>query len=82
MSTKKLCEAATRGDKNEVERLLDEEGVDANSKDSVSVCVLCLLIFVLFGIEWKNCPFLLLWLWPLGRGAYAARSRSEPAGQG
>ena len=50
MSAEELYEAVFVGDKNEVERILDEEGVDVNSKNRVSVCVLCLLILVLFGI--------------------------------
>ena len=54
MSTEELLEAACDGDKEEVARLVDETGVEVDSKDSVSVCVLCLLILVLFGIEGKN----------------------------
>ena len=45
---KELFQAAQRGNKDEVARLVDEEGVDVDSKDEVSVCVLCLLILVLF----------------------------------
>ena len=60
MSTSELLGAAERGDKNKVERIVDEEGVEVDSEDEVSVCVLCLLILVLFGIASKNCshPFL------------------------
>ena len=39
MSTHELHEAARRGDKDEVERLLDEEGVDVDSMNRVSVFV-------------------------------------------
>ena len=40
MSSKELLhDAAERGDKNEMERLVDEEGVEVDSKDWVSVCV-------------------------------------------
>ena len=39
MSAEELCEAAKRGNKDEVERLVDEEGVDINSTDDVSVCL-------------------------------------------
>ena len=52
MSAYELHEAAKRGDMDEVERILDEEGVDVNQ---VSVCVLCLLILVLFGIVRRHC---------------------------
>ena len=76
-----LLKAARRGDKNEVARLVDEEGVEVNSKDSVSVCVLCLLILVLFGIEWMHCSHSLFFEWPFGRRAGAAEPRSEPADQ-
>ena len=57
MSTEELYEAAIRGDKKKVARLLDEEGVEVDFKDFVSVCVLCLLILVLFGIVWTHCSF-------------------------
>ena len=52
MSARELLEAARRGVKNEVERMLDEEGVEVDSMDLVSVCVLCLVILLLFGIVW------------------------------
>ena len=82
MSKKELHEAAGRGDMDEVKRLLDEEGVDVNSKDErVSVCVLCLLILVLFGIEWIHCSHLLFYQRPLECGASTAGSKSEPNDQ-
>ena len=41
MSSKELLhEAAERGDKNEAERLLDEEGVEVDSKNGVCFCTL------------------------------------------
>ena len=82
MSIYELLEAARRGDRNEVERLVDEEGVAVDSKNKVSVCVLCLLILVLFGIEWKNCSHLGLSLRPLERRTSAIESRSEPTDRG
>ena len=43
MPTKELHDAAERGDKDEVERLVDEEGVKVDSKDKVRVfvCFVC-----------------------------------------
>ena len=38
--TNKLHDVADRGDVEEVKRLVDEEGVEVDSKDSVSVCAL------------------------------------------
>ena len=81
MSGNELWRVALDGDDNQVVRLLDEEGVDIDSTDRVSVCLLWLLILVLFGIEWKNCPDG-IFLWPLERVTRAAGSRSEPAHQG
>ena len=78
MSTKELHEAAQRGNRNEVARLVDEEGVEVDSEDRVSVCVLWLLILVLFGIEWNHCSHVFLWERPLERRTRAAGSRSEP----
>ena len=48
MWTYELLAAARRGNASKVARLVDDERVDVNSKDGVSVCVLCLLILVLF----------------------------------
>ena len=81
MSAEELYEAVFDGDKDEVERLVDEEGVDVNSKDRVSVCVLCLLILVLFGIGWNYTSHVVFLERPLGRGTRAAGSRSEPIDQ-
>ena len=82
MSSKELHEAAKKRDVDKVERLVDEERVDVDSLDGVSVCVLWLLILVLFGIEWNDCfhPFFLQGT--LERGTTAAISRSEPYDQG
>ena len=77
MLNEELVEAAQRGDKEEVARMVDEEGTDANSTDMVRVCVLCLLILVLFGIAWKNCSHLVFLQRPLGGGTRAIGSRSE-----
>ena len=80
MSTKEeeLLEAAEGGDRDEIERILDEEGVEVDSEDEVSVCVLWLLILVLFGIEWNDCAHVFLWERPLGPGADVIGSRSDP----
>ena len=53
MWTNRLHGAAKLGYIEEVVRLMEEEGADVNSLDSVSEClfVLCLLILVLFEIE-------------------------------
>ena len=72
---------AMRGERDVVERMLDEEGVDVDSKDEVSVCVLYLLILVLFGIVWKNFPLFMFPAGPVGCVASAGGSRSEPADQ-
>ena len=81
MSAEKLCEAAKQGDLDEVARLLDEEGVEVDSMDGVSVCVLCLLILVLFGIVWIHCGHEVFSAWSLGCIPGASGSRSEPVDQ-
>ena len=82
MSGNELWRVALDGDDNQVVRLLDEEGVDIDSTDRVSVCLLWLLILVLFGIVWIHCSHVFLSIWPLERVTRAAGSRSEPAHQG
>ena len=82
MWTYELLAAARRGNASKVARLVDDERVDVNSKDGVSVCVLCLLILGLFGIEWKNCSHVFLSRRPLERGTRTVGSRSEPDDQG
>ena len=57
MSSNQLLRAVDRGDVEKVTRMLDETGVKVDSKDKVSVCVLCLLILVLFGIVWNDGPY-------------------------
>ena len=44
------------GDARGLAWIIDKEGVEVDSQDEVSVCVLCLLILVLFGIDGRNCP--------------------------
>ena len=77
-----LLKASTRGDREEVARLVDKERVDVDSMNRVSVCVLCLLILVLFGIGWRNCSDVFLSIWSLERGTSTIGSRSEPDAQG
>ena len=81
MSAEKLCEAAKQGDLDEVARLLDEEGVEVDSMDGVSVCLLWLLILVLFGIVWIHCGHEVFSAWSLGCIPGASGSRSEPVDQ-
>ena len=57
MSSNELLGAAQDGDADQVTRMLEETGVKVDSKDKVSVCVLCLLILVLFGIVWNDGPY-------------------------
>ena len=57
MSSNQLLRAVDRGDVEKVARMLDETGVKVDSKNDVSVCVLCLLILVLFGIVWNDGPY-------------------------
>ena len=76
-----LLRASKKGYVEKVTILVDEEGVDVDSEDEVSVCVLCLLILVLFGIVWNHSSHLVFLLWPLGGGTGAIRSRSEPVDQ-
>ena len=76
-----LLEASKQGDRNEVARMVDEEGEEVDSKDGVSVCVLCLLILVLFGIVWIHCGHEVFSAWSLGCIPGASGSRSEPVDQ-
>ena len=80
LTDKLLHRAAKRGYIGEVARL-DEEGLEVDSADRVSVCVLCLLILVLFGIGWVDCSHFIFYQWPPGRRTRAAGSRSEPIAQ-
>ena len=80
MWIEELCRATRRGDRDEVARLVDEEGVKVDSI-LVSVCVLCLLILVLFGIVWMDCSHEIFSEQSLGRVSRAIGSRSEPSDQ-
>ena len=56
MWTEEIHRAAKEGEKNKVARLVDEEGVEVNSKDRVSVC--CALVAHL-GAVWDSTDTLL-----------------------
>ena len=51
-ASSRLCDAARKGDVEMVSKILDKEEawIISAKEDRVSVCVLCLLILLLFGI--------------------------------
>ena len=51
MSTEQLARYAKKGDVDVVERLVDEEGVEVDSNDKVSVCLCALLAHL--GAVWE-----------------------------